>query len=102
VASHSGPNPVYIEDVVTEGNLATISRTIPIDISTTPGVVEHVFIRADCSLEEIEYKEREKLARSCLAYCVWDIHVYNALFMLLVGERGFCELFMLTTDGFVH
>lgn len=54
VASYSGPNPVYIEDVVTEGNLATISRTIPIDISTTPGVIEHVFIGAYCSPEEIE------------------------------------------------
>ena len=36
----------------------------------------------------IEYKEREKLARSCLAYCVWDIHVYNALFFQLQGSES--------------
>ena len=34
--------------------MATIAETIPINISRTPGVVENVFVAADCSPEEIQ------------------------------------------------
>jgi hypothetical protein len=34
--------------------MATIAETIPINISRNPGIVENVFIGADCSPEEIQ------------------------------------------------
>jgi hypothetical protein len=34
--------------------METITEMIPIDISRTPGIVENVFVRADCSPEEIQ------------------------------------------------
>jgi hypothetical protein len=34
--------------------MESIAETIPIDISRTPGVVENVFVGADCSPEEIQ------------------------------------------------
>jgi hypothetical protein len=44
--------------VYTEGNMTTIAKMIPIDISRTPGIVENVFVGVDCSLEEIRiYKD---------------------------------------------
>jgi hypothetical protein len=46
-------NTLATHAVYTEGNMATITKTIPIDISKTPGVVENVSIRADCSPKEI-------------------------------------------------
>jgi hypothetical protein len=33
--------------------METISKTIPIDISRTPGVMENIFVGANFSLEEI-------------------------------------------------
>jgi hypothetical protein len=42
-------NPLATHVVYAEGNMATIAETIPIDISRTLGVVENVFVRADCS-----------------------------------------------------
>ena len=41
-------NPLAMDEVHAEGNMASIATTIPIDISKTPGIVENVFIRADC------------------------------------------------------
>jgi hypothetical protein len=40
--------------VYAEGNMETIAETIPINISRTLGVVENIFIRADCFHEEIQ------------------------------------------------
>jgi hypothetical protein len=40
--------------IYAEGNMVSIAEMIPIDISRTPGIVENVFIRADCSSEEIQ------------------------------------------------
>jgi hypothetical protein len=37
-----------------KGNMETIAEMIPIDISRTPGIVENVFVGADCSPEEIQ------------------------------------------------
>jgi hypothetical protein len=33
---------------------SSIAKMIPIDISRTPGIMENVFIRVDCSPEEIQ------------------------------------------------
>jgi hypothetical protein len=41
-------------DFFYEGNLGNISRTIPMDISIKPGIVENVHIGASCSPEEIQ------------------------------------------------
>ena len=46
-------NPLEMHMVYAKGNMETIDETIPIDISRTPNVMENIFVRADCSLEEI-------------------------------------------------
>jgi hypothetical protein len=51
------PRPINLlatQEIYTEGNMATIAATIPINISRNPGVVENVFVGADCSPEEIQ------------------------------------------------
>jgi hypothetical protein len=47
-------NPLATHTVYAEGNMETITKMIPIDISRTPGIMENVFIGADCSPEEIQ------------------------------------------------
>jgi hypothetical protein len=47
-------NPLAMHKIYAEGNMESIAETIPIDISRTPGVMENVFVRADCSPEEIQ------------------------------------------------
>jgi hypothetical protein len=42
-----------MHDIYAEGNMVSISPTVTIDISRTPGKVENVNIGADCSPEEI-------------------------------------------------
>jgi hypothetical protein len=46
-------NPLATHEIYAEGNMETIAKMMPIDISRTPGIVENVFIREDCSPEEI-------------------------------------------------
>jgi hypothetical protein len=46
-------NVLAMHVVYAEFNMETITKMIPIDISRTPGVMENVFIRADCSPKEI-------------------------------------------------
>ena len=46
-------NPLPREGIFAEGNMANISTTIPINISTNPNIVENVHIGANCSPEEI-------------------------------------------------
>jgi hypothetical protein len=41
-------------EIYAKGNMETISKTIPINISRNPGVMENVFVGADCSPEEIQ------------------------------------------------
>jgi hypothetical protein len=49
--------------------MATIAETIPINISRTPGVVENVFVGADCSPEEIHiYMDLFKELRDVFAW----------------------------------
>jgi hypothetical protein len=48
-------NPLEKHGVYVEGNMANISKTILINISKTPGIMENVFISADCSPEEIQH-----------------------------------------------
>jgi hypothetical protein len=47
-------NPLATHEVYAEGNMATIAETIPINISRIPGIMENVFIGADCSPGEIQ------------------------------------------------
>jgi hypothetical protein len=45
--------PLNTHEIFSEGNMASISPTVSIDISRTPGNIENVNIGADCSPEEI-------------------------------------------------
>jgi hypothetical protein len=45
--------PLDTHDIYAEGNMASISPTISIDISHTPGKIENVNMGVDCSPEEI-------------------------------------------------
>jgi hypothetical protein len=47
-------NPMAMHRVYVEGNMASRAETIPIEISKTPGIIENVLIKADCSPEEIQ------------------------------------------------
>ena len=47
-------NPLATHEVYAEGNMATITETLPINISRNPGIMENVFVRADCSPGEIQ------------------------------------------------
>jgi hypothetical protein len=47
-------NPLATHEVYVEGNMETISKTILINISRTPGIVEIFFVGTDCSPEEIQ------------------------------------------------
>jgi hypothetical protein len=47
-------NPLATHEVYVESNMETIVETISINISRTPGTMENVFVRADCSLGEIQ------------------------------------------------
>jgi hypothetical protein len=42
-------NPLSIHDVYVEGNMETITETILINISRTSGIMENVFVGANCS-----------------------------------------------------
>jgi hypothetical protein len=46
-------NPIPAPDAFEEGNMANISPTIKIDISTKPGIIEEITIDAAFSLEEL-------------------------------------------------
>jgi hypothetical protein len=45
--------PLDTHDIYAKGNMVSISPTIMIDFSHTPGKIENVHIGADCSPEEI-------------------------------------------------
>jgi hypothetical protein len=47
-------NPLAMHTVYTKGNMETIAEMIPIDISRTPGIMDNIFVGADCSPEEIQ------------------------------------------------
>ena len=46
-------NPIPTPDAFEEGNMANISPTIKINISTNPEVVEEIMLGASCSPEEV-------------------------------------------------
>ncbi len=56
------------QDVYVEGNMANISKTMPIDISQKPEIIEHIMIGADCSPEEVTalFKESNCLSKLLL------------------------------------
>jgi hypothetical protein len=45
--------PLDTHDIYAEGNMASISPTITIDISRIPSKIENVYISSDCSPEVI-------------------------------------------------
>ena len=45
--------PIQAHNVISEGNLTNVSKTIPINISIKHGIIENINIGANCSLEEI-------------------------------------------------
>jgi hypothetical protein len=45
--------PLNTHEIYAEGNMASISPTVTIDMSRIPGKVKIVYIGVDCSLEEI-------------------------------------------------
>jgi hypothetical protein len=47
-------NPMATHAVYTKGNMTTIAKSIPIDISRTSGIMQIVFVGVDCSPEEIQ------------------------------------------------
>ena len=47
-------NPILAPDSFEEGNMANISPTIKIDISTNSEIVEEIMMGASCSLEEVD------------------------------------------------
>jgi hypothetical protein len=46
-------NPLATRVVYVEGNMESITETVPINISRTPGIIDNVFVEAYCSPEEI-------------------------------------------------
>jgi hypothetical protein len=47
-------NPLATHEVYAEGNMATITKTLPINISRNPDIMDNVFVGANFSLEEIQ------------------------------------------------
>jgi hypothetical protein len=47
-------NLLATQEIYVEGNMVTITATIPINISRNPGIVENVFVGADFSPEEVQ------------------------------------------------
>jgi hypothetical protein len=47
-------NPLATHVVYIEGNMTTIAKMIHIDISRTPGIMENIFVGADCSPRRFE------------------------------------------------
>jgi hypothetical protein len=67
-------NLLATQEIYAEGNMATIAATIPINISRNPGVVENVFVGADCSPEEIQiYTDLFKEFRDVFAWSYEEI-----------------------------
>jgi hypothetical protein len=66
------PCPIHLlatYEIYAEENMATIAETTPINISRNPGVMENIFVRADCSPEEFQiYKDLFKEFRDIFAW----------------------------------
>lgn len=62
-------NPLALAHLFVKGNMSITSKTIPINISRNPNVIENVFIGADCSPEEIQiYADLFKEFRDVFAW----------------------------------
>ena len=48
-------DPIAAPDTFEEGNMANISLTIKINISTKPEIIEEIMLGASCSSEEVSY-----------------------------------------------
>jgi hypothetical protein len=72
-------NLLATHEIYAEGNMATIAETIPINISRNPGIVENVFVRADCSPEEIQiYTDIFKEFRDVFAWSYEEMLRYRS------------------------
>ena len=66
--------PVQTHNMLSEGNLTNISKTIPINISINPDIVENINIGSNCSLEEItQYIALFKEFRDVFAWSYEDM-----------------------------
>ena len=62
-------NPLAPTHVRAEGNMSVISKTIPINISRDPSIIENIFIGIECSPEEIQiYTDLFKEYRDVFAW----------------------------------
>lgn len=62
-------NPLAPAHIHAEGNMSVVSKTVPIDISKDPNVIENIFIGIECSLEEIQiYTDLFKEYRDVFAW----------------------------------
>jgi hypothetical protein len=67
-------NLLATHEIYAEGNMATIIETIPINISQNLGIVENVFIGADCSPKEIQiYMDLFKEFCNVFGLVLWEM-----------------------------
>ena len=92
-------NPILEPDAFKEGNMANISPTIKINISTNPDIVEEIMLGASCSSEELAaYKALFQEFRDIFAWST-DKHITDVLIEPM--ERVNFEYFRDNT-GVVH
>jgi hypothetical protein len=82
-------NLLATQEIYSEGNMVTITATIPINISRNPDVMENVFVGAECSPEEIQiYMDLFKEFRDVFAWSYEEMpgidpqRVYHELTLL--------------------
>ena len=51
--THPLQTPIFVHEVLSEGNMGNITATMPIDISIKLGIVKNIHIRVSYSLDEI-------------------------------------------------
>jgi hypothetical protein len=63
-------NPLAMHAVYDKGNMETIAKTIPIDISRTPGIMDNFFVGENCSPKDIQI-----YTDLCKEFC--DVFAYS-------------------------
>jgi hypothetical protein len=97
-------NLLATQDIYAEGNMATITATIPINISRNPGIMENVFVGADFSPKEIHiYTDIFKEFRDVFAWSYEEMpgidpkiveHEITRILMLSLFDRNFVQLIL--------
>jgi hypothetical protein len=93
-------NPLAMHRVYVEGNMASISTTIPIDISKTPGAIENVFIGVDSPPKR--FKLTPSYSRSYATFfpglmrrCQVSTHEFSSMkSRLVLMENRFDKIFI--------